>query len=78
MQMVYKYTKSNFNLVKFTYSHYLYSLKCKFVGNYVCRSVSVNLLPITKYGYYVFALMNKKYLCLILLNLLEAQFQTMT
>ena len=50
----------NFNLVKSTYSHYLYSFKNNFVGNYGCRSVAVNLLPITMDGYYVLALMNVK------------------
>ena len=47
-----------FALNKTNYAHYLYSQKNNFEGDYVCRSIATNVLPITTDNKYVLGTMS--------------------
>lgn len=53
-----KNKKLTFVVNKTNYAHYLYSKKNNFEGDYVCRSIATNVLPITTDNQYVLGAMS--------------------
>jgi len=48
----------NFDVKKTNYAHFLYSVKNKFEGDYLCRSMAANVLPITTDNHFVLGVMD--------------------